>query len=269
MKKTLAILCALIMLILTSCDNHDKIHIETTTLFNSENISAGTTTNIIKSESIINSKTEPTQNSSETTEKSTAQTTFNSSSGEGVQDVPPYILTESIEDLKQIKAATKTMDETEFSSYMKSNFSTETVNGMNSIENAEKYLADFENAYVVYVDEFAEDNVMAYYIEYGDISYKIPVDGVFVLTGSYYVNPEKTFEYKEGDIVSHLKTYEINDMTIELYENTADETEGLYGNIRYDNNTIPFFTNIKISVEQFESVLPRIGIVKIGDLLNE
>lgn len=268
MKKTFAILCALIMLILTSCDNHDKTQTDTTTLIIREDISAGTTVNEAEEESIVNSNISTTQNSLETTKKSTASTTFNSS-GEGVQGVPPYILTESIEDLKQIKVATKTMDETEFSSYMKSNFNTETVNGMDSIENAEKYLTDFENAYVIYVDEFAEDNVMAYYIEYGDISYKIPVDGVFVLTGSYYVNPEKTFEYKERDSISHLKTYEVNGMTIELYENTVNETEGLYGNIRYDNTTIPFFTNVKISVEQFESVLPRIGIVKIGDLLNE
>lgn len=263
MKKVLAVLCVLAILILSACDNPSKTDTETTTtLLDNEGVNVEITTGETEKASTTNN-TETTKGLSKTTEKSTVL------EEEDIRDVPPYILTESIEDLKQIKYATETMSDADFSEFMKNYFSAETANGMDSIENAEKYLADFERAYVVYIDEFSEDNVLAYYIEYGDISYKVPVDDIFVITGSYYVNSEKTFEYKEGDIVKHLKTYEIDDMIIELYENTSNEKEGLYGNIRYDGVVIPFFTNVKISAELFESVLERIGIVKIGDLLNE
>ena len=261
MKKLLSIIFIFLFLF-SACKKQPSIDETTTVLPDNERVSVEITTSENETASETNN-TETTERLSKTTEKSTA------SEEKDVHEVPPYILTESIEDLKQIKVAAKTMSNAEFSEFMKNNFNTETVNGMNSIETAEKYLADFEKAYVVYVDEFAEDNVMAYYIEYGDISYKVPVDDIFVITGSYYVDSQKTFEYKEGDIVKHLKTYEIDGMIIELYENISDEKEGLYGNVRYDGEVIPFFTNVKISVELFESVIERIGVVKIGDLLNE
>lgn len=267
MKKTLAVLSLLIIFVLTSCSNHNNTQTETTTLLNNKSLSTETTSNKTETELIINNHTETIQSSSKTTEKC-IDTTESDSSDKNTENVPPYILTESIKDLKQIKAAAKTMNEADFSEFMKKFFNAETTNGMNSIENAEKYLSDFENTYIIYVDELDEDNVMAYYIEQGDISYKIPVDDIFVITGSYYIDSEKTFEYREGDIVKQLKTYEIDGMIIELYENTSDEKEGLYGNIRYDSVVIPFFTNIKISVELFESVIERIGVVKIGDLLE-
>ena len=152
---------------------------------------------------------------------------------------------------------------------MKKNFSTEAFNGMDNIENAKKYLSDFESAYIVYVDEFSEDNTMAYYTEYGDISYKIPVDNNVVMTFTYYVNSENAFEYKEIDYIRYLKTYEINGMSIELFENNSDETDGFYGNIKYNDVCIPFFTNIKIDIEGFEEILSQIKIVQLGSLLNE
>ena len=268
MKKILIILCALSVVFVSACDNRSNTQNDTTTLADYKS----STTETIKNEftsSDITSNTVATENLSTKDEQANQSASTPTPSNEDVNYVPPYILAESLADLRQIKLATETMSEAEFTEYMDKNFSTEVVNGMSTLENTKRFLSDFEKTYVVFIDEWVEDNVMAYYIEAGDVSYKISVDDECWMSCRFYIKPEKMFEYKDGDIVKHLTTYEVNGITFELYENTADETEGLYGNIKFNEICIPFFTNIKISTEQFENILPRIGIIQIGDLLKE
>ena len=245
-----------------SCSKHNTLHAEEPSVSNNETSTYDFSTNETSKQTI-----EPSSETSQPSKPSLSS--VYTSSTENLEKVPPYILTESLKDLKLINAAVKTMDETEFEDYMKANFSAEAFNGMDSIENTKKYLSDFESAYIVYVDEFSEENTMAYYTEHGDISYKIPVDNNFVITFTYYVNPENAFEYKEMDYIRYIKTYEIGEITIELFENASDESDGLYGNIKYNNINIPFFTNVKIDVKDFEKILSRINITQVGDLLNE
>lgn len=268
MKKIIAIACVIVILILPACNGKDK----TDSSLSSEKSSIGTTIDDSKTEIISNNK----ENSNTTTtydfisqnEKLTTEYTSEAYvSDENIHDVPPYILTESLEELRQIKYATETMDGADFSEYMDNNFSTEVVNGMDTLDNTKRLLSEMENTYIVFIDECDQDNTMAYYTESGDISYRVSADDEFYLCCRSYINSEKAFRYKEGDIVKYLGTYEANEIMVELYENSQDEKEGLYGNIRIDEQNIPFFTNIKISVKDFESVLSRIFVAKIGDLL--
>lgn len=270
MKKIIMIVCVIAILVLPACNRKNK----TEASLSSEKSSFGeTTTDNSKAEIMSNNK----ENGNTTTtcdfipqiEKLTTEYTAEAfDSNENMHDVPPYILTESLEELRQIKYATETMDGAEFSEYMYNNFGTEVVNGMDSLDNAKRLLGEMENTYIAFVDECDRDNTMAYYTESGDISYRVSVDDEFYMCCRSYISSEKAFIYKEGDIVKHLGTYEVNGLIVELYENSQDETEGLYGNIRIDEHNIPFFTNVKTSVEVFESVLPRIFVAKIGDLLK-
>lgn len=262
MKKALAIICVLFMFIFVSCNKHNKDPDENLSVNNSET----STYDFLTSEPA--KQTVTTSNEVSQPPKPNFSS-VSPSLTEKLEKVPPYILTESLKDLKLINTAVNSMSETEFEDYMKTNFSAEAFNGMDSIENTQKYLSDFESAYVVYVDEFPEDNTMAYYTEYGDISYKIPVDNNVVMTFTYYLNSENAFEYKEMDYIRYLKTYEINEISIELFENESDETDGFYGNIKYKDVCIPFFTNTKINVEDFEEILSQLKIVQLGSLLNE
>ncbi len=263
MKKFFTIICLFLILLLAACQskgnvsttNPTKFFDKTTTLF--DEISTANN-NIFSTQNYNNNEEKTTVHSVSTTLKKLQQ---------AINDIPPYILTESIKDLKEIKAAVETIEESNFAEFMEQNFSDEAMNGMDTLENTSKLLYDFEKSYIVCIDEFAEDNIMSYYTDTGDISYKIMVDNEYYLCFRSYVDQEKAFKYKEGDIVKHLKTYEVNDITIELYENTADETEGLYGNVIFNDICIPFFTNDKKSVNQFENVVSRIKIVQIGDLL--
>lgn len=269
MKKIITIVCIIAILGLPACNGRNK----TDTSLSSEKSSIGITTDGSKTEILSNN----TQNSNTTTtyhfssqnEKLTTEDTSEVfASDENPLAVPPYILTESLKELRQIKYATETMSETEFSEYMDNNFSTEVVNGMDSLDNTKRLLSEMENTHIAFVDDCDQDNTMAYYTESGDISYRVSVDDEFYLCCRSYISSEKAFIYKEGDIVKHLGTYEANGITVELYENSQDETEGLYGNIRIDEQNIPFFTDVKISVKDFERVLPRIFVAKIGDLLD-
>lgn len=269
MKKIIAIVCVIVILVLPACNGKDK----TNAPLSSEESYIGTAIDGAKTEVISNNK----ENNNTTTtygfisqsEKLTTEYTSEVFvSNENTHDVPPYILTESLEDLRQIKNATETMDEVEFSEYMDNNFSTEVVNGMDSLDNTKRLLSEMENTYIVFIDECVQDNTMAYYTESGDISYRVSADDEFYLCCRSYISSEKAFIYKEGDVVKYLGTYETNGITVELYENSQEETEGLYGNIKFDEQNIPFFTNVKISVEDFESVLPRIFVAEIGDLIK-
>ena len=260
MKKALAIICVLFMFLFVSCGKDNKNPDEKLSVSNSETSTYDFLINETAKQTVAtsNEASQPTKPNFSSVSPSLT---------EKLEKVPPYILTESLKDLKLINTAANSMSETEFENYMKKNFSTEAFNGMDNIENAKKYLSDFESAYIVCVDEFSEDNTMAYYTEYGDISYKIPVDNNVVMTFTYYVNSENAFEYKEIDYIRYLKTYEINGMSIELFENNSDETDGFYGNIKYNDVCIPFFTNIKIDIEDFEEILSQIKIVQLGSLL--
>lgn len=266
MKKLIALLCVFAMLVLAACNNLDNTQNSTTTKpanDNNETKKSEIVTNAVTD--IGSVTTQVSKNKDEVTTKSELVTVPQDETGKDV----PYILRETLVKLKAIKSATETVSESDFSEYMYNNFNDEEFNGMDTFDNTVRLLGDFERTYVIYIDDFAEDNLLSYYIDSGFIYYRISADEEFYLCCRSFAKPDNAYEYKEIEFMKYLKSYEINGMTIELFENTSDETNGLYGNIKINGVCIPFFTNISVSVEQFESIVPRICFATIGDLMNE
>lgn len=256
------------MLFVSACGKQPADEIHATSASNIEISSSAAETE--SSKDILIEHPEQTEKS--TSEKdditsATNQTTENTFL-QSADEKPPYILSVTLNDLKQIKAAVESMDEAGFAEYMDKNFANEAMSGMNSIMNTKSILAELENSYFIFIDELDETGTIYFYVESHFISQDIEIlDGVY-FRSRIYTDSRKNFEYKNCDTVKHLKTLKNNDVTIELFENIEDEKEGLYGNIIENGQSIPFFTSVKITVDEIESALQGISIMKIGDLIN-
>ncbi len=266
MKRIVIALLVILLLFVSACGKektentttkHENVSIFETFTRETENyVTAGSETTVVS-------------------EKATKEEviTENAQASKGMQqnsnEVAPYILSVSLNELKKIKFATETMSEEKFAEYMNENFPNEAMNGMHSLESTNSLLAELNDLYILYVDETDKDNDISFYIESHFLVQSIEMqENVFIRT-RIYTDSRDAFEYKDGDIVKHIKTFEIGDLTFELYENTADENEGIYGNIKSGKGNIPFFTSVKISAEELETFLPKIKVVKISDLLAE
>lgn len=269
MKKTAVILLTILLLLVSACKKENTAEKATET--KQETVSTFETV-LIATEDSVTAKSETAKVSEKAIKNETA-TTGNLQSTKALQqnsnEVAPYILSVSLNDLKKIKLAAESMNEEEFVKYMDENFPNETMNGMYSLESTNSILAELNDLYIIYVDETDRDNDLHFYIESHFLIQSIEMRENVFIRSRIYTDSRDTFEYKDGDIVKHIKTCEIGDLTFELYENTAEESEGIYGNIKSDKGNIPFFTSVKISVEELEMFLPKIKVAKIADLLAE
>ncbi len=267
MKKAIIILLVIMMLGVSACERKNTEE-STTTATNKAEISttreAETTEEALPTYSATRQSTAAVSNKATT---KSIQPTENISE-QDVNEVPPYILTVSLNDLRQIKAASESMNEAEFAEYMDEGFSSLATNGMDTLERTESILAELENVNIVYVDEPSKDEIMSFYVDTHIVFQEIATHKGFSVKCRIYTNPEDEFEYNDADILKQVNTYYVNGVTVELFENTSDGSDGFYGNIKFGENCIPFFTNTKISIEQFENIVPRIGVVQIGDIIN-
>jgi len=263
MKKAISILCMFILLFTVACGKQNVDEMPST----KGDIQHNVTT---KQVATTDDELVDEQNTLKVEESSKEIiSTFYNTSKNNAEEVPPYILTVDLNDLKKIKTAVETMDESEFAKYMSENFANEVMNGMDTAEKARNILNQLENSYIAFVDKPYDDNIISFYIESHKFFGDVALNENCRLRYTVYTNNTEDYGYKEADIVKLIKTYDVDDITVELYKNIADETEGFYGNIRFNNQVIPFFLTKNITIEEFEEFVPRIGVVKVGDLINE
>lgn len=197
-------------------------------------------------------------------------TTENQSINETIStNVPPYKVSTYWSNLKQIKIAAESMEETEFYEYMDTYFSNEKMNGMRTPDITNEMLEEIESSYIATLDGKHEDSWLSFRADYHYIFYQVLVDDDFGFKFSVYTLPGAERLYNASDYFEQAGTYTVGGATINLFRSLSDESESLCGNICIDGQYTTFITTQNIDIEKFETVLPRLSFIKAEDLLNE
>ena len=271
MKRIFAVICMFAILILSACNNNTDKEKGTTALFVSQNSEAEKT--LFETDSKIDYTKQnyitTTQNFTEE-EKTVTETPRVSNSQ--VDKVPPYVLRESLEDLKQIKAASETMSESEFTEFMDKNFSKEAMNGMNTLENTKRLLEELEETYIPLLDNDVENfSNISFYHEKNEIYQLISFDDETRLA-TYIYTPkstrEKKIQFEENLNISTVQSVKIGEYNMNLYD-VEDTNYSFFADVVIGDTYIIFKGKPNHSFEEFKATLYRLTFVKIGDLLNE
>lgn len=273
MKKAFAIIGLLAILILSACNNNADKEDGTTALFASQNSETEKTLFVPYSKNdYTNQNITTTQTYTEEEKKSKPITETPSVLKPKVEEVPPYVLRESLEDLKQINAASKTMSESEFAEFMDENFSRESMNGMNTLENTKRLLEELEETYIPLLDNDVENfSKISFYHEKNEIYQLISFDDETRLA-TYVYTPkstrEKRIQFEENLNISTVQSVKIGEYNINLYE-VEDTNYSFFADVVIGDTYIIFKGKPNHSFEEFKATLDRLAFVKIGDLLNQ
>jgi len=272
MKKTIIILSVMVLLFMVACSKQIVEEPSTTSGFDTHIDSNKAETSL--TEKIKSEITEFTENGTSKVKEylEKTSTTVQSVSQKDTEDVPPYMLTVDLNDLKQIKTAVETMDEAEFTEYMSENFASEVINGMDTIESTKQILNELEETYIAVLDG-KEDNVsmLSFYLEKNEIYQLVSFDDKYRMSSSSYTaqsTRQKSLKFVENSSVA---------------DSWVAEKEGFSANLyRLENSDYPFLADVLIedtyivlksksilSFEDFKTYFARLEFVKIGDLLNE
>lgn len=275
MKKFFAIICLFAVLILSACNNQIDKKNDTTILSGSQNFE--TTTILSKPETKINSNTlneiSTTHSSSQKEEKTTnIPSTTSGVSIQDVNEVPPYILTLNLVDLKQIKSASETMNESEFSQFMDENFANEVMNGMDTLEKAKTFLLELEETYIPLLDGDKNNfSTVSFYWERNEIYQLICFDDQTRLAAYVYTpksSREKKLQLGEDLNIITVQTIETEKYIANLYE-VENANYSFFADMIVDDTYVIFKGKPDRSFEEFKTAFERLEFVKIGDLLAE
>lgn len=272
MKKTIVILSVMILLFTVACSKQIVEEPSTTSGFD-------TYTNSTKAETDLTqkSKTEITEFAENETSKveehsEKMSSTVQNISQEDAEEVPPYMLTVDLSDLKQIKTAAKTMDEAEFTEYMSENFADEAVNGMNSLDKAKIILDELEGTYLPLLDgDESNFSTVSFYLGNNEVHQLTYFDEnrrivAYSQTPKYDAQKRRLFgEYNENAIL--VKTVENDLYNAKVY--TTENKEHFYVDLFIGDSYIYLRTHDIQTTEEFESDFARLEFVKLGDLINE
>lgn len=214
----------------------------------------------------------PTDATSSTTQSTTINTQIQSTdtqeSSAGLQHTPPYILTESVEDLRRIKKATQTVDESEFEDYMKNNFSTEAVNKMDSLENTKAILDELESSYAVVLDDKQNDLNFAFYVDSHLFHQIVFFDEQRRIAANVHTpenNKPKTPNFEENSV---LETISLEEYGYDGNIYVIEGSEHFFADIIIEESYILIRSHGIETLEDFENCFSRLSFVKIGDLIE-
>lgn len=273
MKKTIVILSVMILLFTVACNKQIVEEPSTTSGFDTyiDSTKAAETDLTQKNKTEI---TEYAENGTSKVEEHSEKkiSTVQDVSQKDAEEVPPYMLTVDLNDLKQIKTATKTMDEAEFAEYMSKNFAAEVVNGMNTLDKTKIILDELEGTYLPLLDgdesnfstvSFYLGNNEVHQLTYFDKSRRIVA---YSQTPKYDTQKRRLFgEYNENAVL--VRTVENDLYNAKVY--TTENTEHFYVDLIIGDSYIYLRTHDIQTIDEFEADFARLEFVKIGDLLNE
>ena len=273
MKRFFAVVCLLSILTLTACDNRTGREEGTTALFVSQNSETEKTLLVTDSKTDYTNQNYITTTQNFTEEEKTSKTVTETPgvTNTEAKEVPPYVLRESLDDLKQIKTASETMSESEFSEFMDENFSREAMNGMNTLESTKRMLEELEETYIPLLDNNTENlSRISFYHEKNEIYQLISFDDETRLSVYVYTpenNREKKIQFSEELNISTVQSVKIGEYNMNLYE-VEDADYSFFADVVIDDTYIIFKGKPNHSFEEFKSTLYRLTFVKIGDLLK-
>ena len=268
MKKIICICLSLLIIIsLVSCVKSDFSDSNETT--NIQPISQNEKTSKTPNKTTTQMKVETNQTTNQSIDKIETKTEAVSVSKEVINDLPPYILILSMDEIMKIKTASETLSEVEFGEYMSENFSSAEMNGMDSKQNAQNLINNLSYANIVLIDGNYSRQKFHYYTESQDISYRVFIDESLCLRCTSYVESRNEPFFKENEYMKIDKTYETDIFKIEVFKYTEEGNDEVFGNIYFNNEYITFRADIGITSEDFELISHRLSVAKIGDLLNK
>lgn len=184
-------------------------------------------------------------------------------------EVPPYILTVCLDDLKQIKSATQKLSEEEFVNYMKANYSNEAANGMDTLSDTQKLLEELENSYMLVLDgnESYYPDISFYWErnEFHQMIYFNEEERVvgYISTPKDNITPETYFGHNENAVL--VKSVNNDDYSADIY--TLDGRDNFFIDVTIGNSYIFLRTHDIHTIENCEADFERLSFVKIGDLI--
>lgn len=186
-------------------------------------------------------------------------------------EVPPYILTVSLDDIKQIKYATQKLSEEEFVNYMKTNYSNEAANGMDTLFDTQKLLEELESSYMLVLDgnESNYPDISFYWErnEFHQMIYFNEEERVvgYISTPNDNITPETYFGHNENAVL--VKSVNNDNYSADIY--TLDGRDNFFIDVTIGNSYIFLRTHDIHTLENCEADFKRLSFVKIGDLLNK
>lgn len=268
MKKIICICLSLLIIIsLVSCVKSDFSDSNKTTSIQS--ISQNEETNKTANKTTTQLEIETNQTSNKLIDKTETKAEIVSTAKEVINDLPPYILILSMDEIMQIKTASETLSEVEFSEYMSENFSSAEMNGMDSRQSAQNLINNLSYAHIVLIDGNYSKQKFHYYTESQDISYRVFIDESLCLRCTSYIESRNEPFFKENEYMKIDKTYETDALKIEIFKYTEEGNNEVFGNICFNDEYITFRADTGITSEDFELICQRLSVAKIGDLLNE
>ena len=191
---------------------------------------------------------------------------------DNVHNSAPYIISVTVDELREIKKAVNTMREDDFKEYMYENHYGAIVNGMNTIENAKHLMEEFESTAIPILDgDETCFNKLLFYHERNEIQCIIPYTENSVLTFNIYTPKSNR---KESDVFGinnsdAVLQNELNTDNISASIYKTDTEDEFFADVFAGNTYIFIRTGGIQDIEEFEECFSRLEFRKIGDLLNE
>ncbi len=186
----------------------------------------------------------------------------------------PYIISVVLDELKDIKNAVNTMQEDDFKEYMYENHYGAIVNGMNTLENAQFLMGEFEETTIPVLDgDLKNVSKLLLYRDSNCIHNLIIYDSEEIQrtsVGVYTVNSDKPkmMKFEEDVEIVLTKNIDTDSYTAILYE-TRNADYKFFGEITVDESYIILRSFGIETMEEFEECFSRLEFRKIGDLLEE
>ncbi len=268
MKKILCLLFSLLLIFsFSSCSgnqHNDEVSTTENSVTTTVTDTAEQTSEQLKTTNTIQTEITSRNTAAKTTVLSTEKT------NESLNEVPPYILALNLREIEQIEAAAKSKSEDDFVLFMEENFSSEVMNGMTSVAETLRLINEVKSAYLILVDGKHNNEIMHFYTESHNVSYKIYITESLSIRYTSYTSGEQEAFFKESEHIRIINTYAgNNNAEIELFEYTTIEPNELFGNIRIGDEYMRFRMGTDTTVQDFENLLPRLTFVKLGNFLNE
>ena len=268
MKKIISMCFSLLIVIsFVSCRKSDFSDLNKTTTI--QTIFQNEKTSKTANKTTTQLKVETSQTTNQLIDKTETKTDVVSTAKEVINDLPPYILILSMDEIIQIKTASETLSEVEFAKYMGENFSSAEMNGMDSKQSAQNLINNLSYTHIVLIDGNYSKQKFHYNTESQDVSYRGYIDESLCLRCTSYVGSRNEPFFKENEYMKIDKTYETDVFKIEVFKYTEEENNEIFGNIYFNDEYITFRADSGITSEDFDLICQRLSVAKIGVLLNE
>lgn len=267
MKKALFAAICFLLIIVSGCKNSSISENNTTTTYNSTvsstNISAPTETPSFE-ETAFWEQTQTTSNEHSTIKETSVKNTNSNT---------PYPdnLRLNIGVLKDLKSAIDTMDDDEFSKYLKTvernQYTSVWFESIDTAEEIRNLLAEIENTYVAVLDTVSNDDVsFIYYFEEKRIFQSVSYTENLRFAFDFYVSGEPTFLYSTVINTDYVTSVEINSVKADIHK--SESRAGFCVDAVFDGQKFTFRVTEEQTLEEFEETFSRLKFVKIGDLIN-